>query len=275
MENNQTTSLSNEFPWLMFKLQENIFAINSKSIASIVHIDEKIKIKPATEKHIRGSFKYLNKEIQLIDMRSLLSLDPIGVDYDKFSKMLDVRKNDHIGWVEELERCANNNLPFKLATNHHDCAFGKWFDAFETNSSAVNFHMKMIESPHKELHKAALEVLSCSKECDKCEREECLKSSLHKAKNKYMPMVIDLLEEAKKVFIDEFKEMIIVIACGNKGFGIIVDEVSSVEKLDFLNKKSHEGITYETLFIQGVGKTRKTEQLVLLVDTEKIAEVVK
>jgi len=275
LENNQTTSLSNEFPWLMFKLQENIFAINSKSIASIVHIDEKIKIKPSSDKFIRGTFKYLSKEIQLVDMRSLLSIDPIGVDYEKFCKMLDMRKNDHVTWVEELERCANNNLPFKLATDPHECAFGKWYDAFETDSNAVNFHMRMIEDPHKDLHKTAIEVLSCSKECDKCEREECLKTSLSKAKNKYMPMVVDLLEEAKHIFIDEFKEMIIVIACGNKGFGIIVDEVSSVEKLDFLNKKSHEGITYETQIVQGVGKTRKSEKLVLLVDTEKIAQVVK
>ena len=84
-----------------------------------------------------------------------------------FEQMIDDRKQDHINWVNELERYMVEGGSFKLARDPHQCALGKWYDHFTTDNMSVTNLLKKIEEPHENLHKAADEAENCKKDCEK------------------------------------------------------------------------------------------------------------
>lgn len=268
-----TQKLTNDFPWLIFKLNNCKFSVNSQNVVSIIHLTKDITVAPHEQDFIKGLFTFRGAPIKLIDTRNLMNYKSTKQELEDFELMLEKRKEDHINWVNELTRCAVEHDEFKLATNPHECAFGKWYDSFQSNFEIINFHMRKIEEPHKLLHETALEVLKCQNECDNCERDECLKETLKRAKEEYMPEVLDLIEQAKKIFSTNYKEMIIVLNYEGQNFGVIVDEVVSVEDLIFLSTEDNKTASLRTQFVSSIAKTNKSEDLILILDLDQMVKV--
>jgi chemotaxis signal transduction protein len=265
---------NNEYPWLLFQLKSSTYSVNSKSVLSIIHLNDEVTVVPQSEPYIRGIMQYQGFPIKLVDLRALFHMESKETEIEAFKQMIDMRKQDHIHWVEELERCANAHQPFTLATDPHQCAFGRWYDSFRSDSNAVKTHLNRIKEPHEKLHAVAHEVLACSQEHDKCTREECLKVTLAKAKEEYMIEILQILEDIKQAVVDDFREMVIVFDTGKQLYGILVDKVLSVEELDFLKGDYSAGVTFQTQYIGGVAKTKKTNKLVLLIDENSFSDLV-
>lgn len=266
---------NNEYPWLLLQLKTSMYSVNSKSILSIIHLNEEVTIVPQEESYIRGLMQFQGFPIKLIDLRILFSMVSKEEEYEAFKQMIDLRKQDHIRWVEELERCANEHVPFHLAIDPHQCAFGKWFDSYQSESNTITAHLNKVKEPHDKLHNIAHEVLACSQKHDECTRSECVKVTLSKAKNEYMPEILSVLDEVKTVIQDDFREMVIVFDTGDSLFGIIVDKVLSVEELDFLKGDHHAGVAFQTKHVADVAKTKKTNKLVLLLDENSFTDLLK
>ncbi len=271
--NDSIVENDNECPWLLFKLHGAIYAVNSRLVASIVRLTDDITIIPDKDDYIKGIITFREKAIKIIDMRTLLSVETMEKQYDDFKNMLDQRKQDHVNWVNELERCVDSGEKFTLTTDPHQCAFGKWYDGFHSDINSINFHMKKIDEPHQQLHKMALEVMTCEQKHEECERKECLKLSMEKTKDELMPQILELIDEAKDLFNSHFKEMIIVFESDESYFGISVDEVLSVDELEFLNGANETSAVFKTKYVYGVGKTKKSDELVLLLNQEKLAHI--
>ena len=47
---------------------------------------------------------------------------------------------------------------FKLAIDPHKCAFGKWYDNFETDNRTLSGCLKKCDAPHQEIHGIAIKV---------------------------------------------------------------------------------------------------------------------
>ncbi len=70
----------------------------------------------------------------MMDLRITFGLKPIVEECKDFEQMIDARKQDHIHWVNELERYIKEGGSFTLAKDSHQCAFGKWYDNFTTDN---------------------------------------------------------------------------------------------------------------------------------------------
>lgn len=266
--------LSNDFPWVTFKIHKNMYSVNSQYVNAIIPLAEDITPIPEAAEYVRGVVQYQGEMIKIIDMRDLLQVESVEEEYQEFQKMLEQRRQDHVHWVNVLEESAQNATPFHLATDPHKCAFGIWYDNFHSDINSINFHLGRIEEPHRLLHETAEEIIKCSRNCDECERKECLRDTLAKAKEEYMPEILELLEEAKDVFKEHFKEMIIIVKCQNQTFGFSVDEVLAVEELIFLNdKEDHITQTFKTNLVTNVAKTRQSNELILLLNLEALLTV--
>jgi purine-binding chemotaxis protein CheW len=259
-----------EFPWLVFKIKENLYTVNSRTITSIVMLPEKVTKVPNVPNYMLGLIHLRGNVIPLTDLRLLFNMKSITDEYEDFIKMIDDRKADHINWVNELERSVSHDEEFKLTTDPHKCAFGKWYDNFKTDIEAVNFHIKKIDEPHKKIHQAAIDVHNCTHECDNCDREKCLKDVFKETKEKNMPYMLGLLDEMKELFKLHYKEMVIVFEDDNSFMGILVDEVLSVENItpyeetEEIRKMCREG------FVKGVARGHKNNDVLLILDEEKI-----
>ncbi len=260
-----------ELPWIVFKVSKNTYAVNSEDVLSIIKMTDEIIEIPDIQEYIRGVMNLRGSIIPLIDLKILFKEDSLDKIIDDYSNMIVTRKQDHINWVKELDRCIEHNEEFKLATDPHNCAFGKWYYSYKPENNTIGFHIKKIEEPHRLLHEAAAAYNNCNKDHANCQREECLKDILERVKEDYMPEIISILDDSISVLKNNLKEMIIVLEHNNFKAGIVVDSVLSIESISSAFEQGQMNKEYyNTRFISGVGKTDKTGTTVLMVNVDNI-----
>lgn len=262
------------YPWLLFQLGKNCFAINSKRVGGIMISPEELTCLPDSPEFVRGLIMLQGNIIRLLDLRMLFGMETIEMEREEFHQMLEDRKQDHLLWVKELERCIESGEAFTLATDPHKCAFGQWYDQFESESHSVNHHLRKIEEPHRKLHEAALAVAECRQDCEKCTRDKCLKEILRELNEELAPRIVSLLDEAQEVFRESYREMAILIEEGDRRLGLIVDQVLSVEELD-RHELDDSGVSFfhDLTYIDGVCQSRTVEGNVLVVNDAKLLEL--
>lgn len=72
-----------EFPWLVFKIKDNLYTVNSKKITSIVMLPEKVTKVPNVPKHMLGLIHLRGNVIPLIDLRMLFGMKSIKEEYEE------------------------------------------------------------------------------------------------------------------------------------------------------------------------------------------------
>lgn len=257
------------YPYIVFKLAEDTYCISSRYISTLLQMPEFSKI-PAVPANVMGMFQYRNSAIQLLDLRTTLGMKSTVQEYETFSTMIDARKQDHIRWVQELERASIKGDPFTLGKNPHECAFGKWYDNFHTDNHAVALHLNKIDKPHRELHAAADEVERCQQNCESCGRGECLKDILKRVKEENMPKILELLDETKEVFREMVYREMVLLLDGTK-WGIVVDEVVAVDDLEVIEWKEQKAMQDSSAYYIGnVRQSDKVEGIIFEVNVDTL-----
>lgn len=254
-------------PSIVFKIKNGYYAINSKNVASIMKVPEYQTI-PNAPAHIMGMFIYRGNTVTMADMRTVFKLPSLKQEFEDFKAMLETRKNDHIKWAEALEHSLKTGEPFALATDPHQCAFGKWYDNYKPENNIISFHMKKISEPHEKLHKSAIKAHELQLIGD----EQGVKQILQEVKDVLVPTVLKLLDDAIKLFSTEvYHEMVLIFGSdSDKQTGIVVDEVFSVESLEQISNRSQISYFQRTGYVTGVSKSQRVEDIVLELDEEKI-----
>lgn len=268
-------SIENEivYPSIVFKIKDGLYSINSKYVITIMQLIDYEAV-PESSPAIMGIMPFRGGVISLIDLRTVFGMVSLKQEYEEFAGMLEMRKQDHIHWVKTLESSVNTGEPFTLATDPHQCAFGKWYDNYTSDKQSINFLLRKIDEPHRKLHEAAHEVQECSQECDHCQRAECLKIVLERVEKEYMTQVLHLLDEAKEEFMISYREMILVLKDDeNREIGIVVDEVLGVEDLDVLDDERSFDQFASAQYVYGVKKSCKIPGLILELDGQKLLEM--
>lgn len=275
-ENKQISNQADDGkPWLIFKLDGGLYAIGSHMVSSILRLPDTVSKLPEAPDFIRGLMNFRGRILALLDMRDLYQMESMEQEYIDFKTMLDERKEDHVRWVKELERSIVNEEEFTLATDPHDCAFGKWYYGFKSDLHNINFQLKKIEEPHNKLHAAAEAVKKCFKRHDECQREECLKEILTKTKEKLMPEVLRLIDETKEVFHHRYQNKVVVIGDRGAQIGLIVDEVVSVETLSAVGGSDAMRCFLSSKYIAAVGQTASRGGLIFMLDGRELIAHVK
>jgi len=259
-------------PDVLFKINNGLYALDSYNVQAIMTLPE-YKEMPKSQFGVAGVFMFRGKAIPLLSIREIFGMPSIEQEYNDFADMLDQRKQDHINWVNELERTIESGDEFKLATDPHKCAFGRWYDNYTVGNNTVMFHLRKIKDPHEKLHEAAHDVERCKKNCDQCERKECLKDILDRLKKKYMPVILSLLDEAKVVFKDVYRQMVIVVG-DEKPVGFMVDEVLAVEHLEDLPKVDASSNILNMEYICGMKKSKRLPDIIMTVNDSRILDMV-
>ncbi|WP_304507263.1 chemotaxis protein CheW [Anaerotignum sp.] len=218
--------------WLTIKLETQLYAIDSSYVESIFLLEEPISTLAESNVMKPGIIHSRGNVVPIINLRAALGLKTFEQEQDDFEAMLEQRKNEHIHWVQEMERCLREEDKFHLATDPHKCAFGKWYDSYHTENQSIAFHLRKIDDPHKKLHNTAHLAFECPSEYNNCERDKCLQDQLKEDAHTYMNIVVTLLDEAKTIFRENARIMCIIVKDKNNAMlGLLVDEVLAVEPL--------------------------------------------
>ncbi len=261
-----------KYPYIVFKIADSYYCVNSSHISTIVQLPKYDHI-PAAPPNVTGMFKYRDQVIQMVDLRITFGMKSLAEESSEFETMINARKQDHVTWVNELERTIETGEPFGLAKNPHQCALGKWYDHFTTENSLVAFHLRKMEEPHRLLHEAAQEADNCKQECDDCRREECLKDIVNRLRQKYMPEILGILDETKDIFRTTIYKAMVLLLDGMK-WGIVVDEIIAVEDLTVIDQRE-ENLVGQTSFILNVLEREKQDGLVFELNVDALTETLK
>ena len=158
-----------KYPYVLFHINGSLYCLNSQYLSKIRPMPDYEKI-PKAPASIMGMFRQDDRIVTLMELRTELGYRSMSSECMEFEEMIDARKQDHLNWLSELERCIQKDEPFLLAKDPHQCAFGRWYYNFHTDNQAVAFHLRKIEEPHRKLHEAAIEVETCAKDHDQCHR---------------------------------------------------------------------------------------------------------
>jgi chemotaxis signal transduction protein len=254
-------------PSIIFESKDTTFAIHSKNVVSIMHLPKIVQM-PNSAKSVRGIINYRNIIYTVIDFRILISQNSILSELAVFKSMLVNREKDHINWLNELENSVLENRPFKLTTDPHQCAFGKWYDNYKTSNIAINKILYQFNEPHKKIHQIACEIEKL-KQNNKLEEAQKL---IAKTRDNELNTLIFLFSELKQNADLEFKESAILLNLNNKMIALAVDKIISVEDLfpiELDDLQNNSLIKFNENIVTGIGKL-KTEEMVLIVSDEKL-----
>lgn len=217
-----------DYPWALFNLGQEIYAVSSKYIKSIFILEDVITLLD-TKDYIRGAVNLRGDIVGLVDSRKFYGMLSVKEETDEFLKMMEVRKQDHIAWLDELKHSVLENREFKLTTDPHACKFGKWYDTFETKDVVLEYLFKKIDQPHKRIHRLAKEVTELQADG---KHEEAL-AFINKAKDRELKQMIDLFNALCVEYHDGRRELAIVMEDEDTGkqMGITVDRVLSIEEV--------------------------------------------
>lgn len=264
----------NDLPWLIFKLQNRYFAVNSGDVTSIFQLEQEVTPVPGYSENVRGIINLRGDVIPILELRQILEIISFEKEHKDFSNMLDIRKQDHVNWVNELQQCVEGSDGckgnFKLAIDPHQCAFGRWYYSYKTTDQTVLFHLNKIDEPHRKLHETAEKIFECESIADKNLRREKANELMSIAKSEYMPAILNLIDETKDVLKSSYREMCIVITTNGHNFGVLVDEVCSVEAIEFVGSESEIKKMLQTDLVKGIAQCSSVNGQILVLSKEAL-----
>lgn len=255
-------------PWVIFNLKASQMAIPVEHVQSMVVVPEISKV-PNTPNHLRGVINLRGTIVPLIDLRLLLGMPSFPTEVEEFCALMDQREADHRRWLQELEDSVRENRAFTLATDPHKCAFGKWYDGYKPDSSALAYLLKRFDAPHKQIHGLAEKVFDLTKKGDISGAYKMIDDCRHKE----LVSMITLFDGAKRYFQTQGVEVLLVLEHKQQLLGIAVDSIDGVERLDegsMAEAPLTLSGTDETKFVTLTGRRKGDGSTVLILNTEKI-----
>lgn len=106
---------------------------------------------------------FQNKTVELYDFNRLIGSENHQVAMQKLVSTLDEMEQQHRDWLDALENSLKNNEPFTKALDPNKCAFGMWYNKFETDNEELKEVLARFDEPHKKLHGLAEKLLEINK----------------------------------------------------------------------------------------------------------------
>ena len=264
-----TDSISTDMPWVIFLLQDQPFAVAANYVREMVAMPKIVSV-PQMPPYIRGVINLRGQVVPVIDLRARLGMTSLLDETEDLINLLNQREQDHKNWLVELESSVKERREFKLATDPHKCAFGKWYDNFTTDNRVLANCLNKFDAPHKRIHAIAFEV----KELEEKEGSESAYAVIERTRNGDLAEMIKLFSEACNLLRESDREIAMVLEWKDKAMAAAVDSIETVEKLS----KSNIEEMPETFFsldnecVVGIGKRDKDDKLVQILDISRLLE---
>lgn len=259
------TAPSSQAPWVVFSLLNAQFAVSADFVREMIAMPPVVSM-PNTPDHVRGMINLRGKILPVIDLRLRLGMQSLQAETDEIIQTLHQREKDHIHWITELELSVRERRPFKLAMNHHACAFGKWYDTFKTDNRVLETGncLRRFAAPHEKIHAIAAKA----KKLEEMKEYDAAYALIERTKQKEIAEMLALFAEVRGLFAHSNREIAMVLDCGGKTMAVSVDAVSAVEPIaaSDIDAMPRATATADNDCIAGLAKRGKKGELVQLID---------
>lgn len=250
-----------EYPFVIFRVSDVAYAISSRHIHSMNVLGEVTPVAGGPS-HLLGIAKYRDAAIAVLNLRSCFGLEN---QKEEVERKIDFhqRIKDHDVWVNTLEESVRERKPFTLTDDPHKCAFGRWLDSFETTNNELSMHLRRIVGPHNALHETAKTVVMLNEKGD----YDGAMAAVKNMRATHFAETMRLLSEINDAFERGLNNMLIVVDDGKAPYGLLVDELVSVE---YFEEVSHKPQAYNDTSIICVANRKGDRKNILVLDGDDL-----
>jgi len=212
---------------MTFRTGESLFGVPIQNVLSILGESDKLFCKAFRSKEALGIIEYRGIPVAVIDLAIAGNITSDSVLKSELVDMLLEREQDHIHWLNELEKSLTENEPFTLAREPDLCKFGNWYNSFETRDEELREILVEFDAPHKKIHALADQLINLKKQGDE---DKCLsilqrerETTLVKLRSLFARAINQLKSTIKPVFI------YLTLDGATPCAAIRVDEIADVE----------------------------------------------
>ena len=247
--------------WVLVSLQEQLYGIEAEFVQEMLNTP-KVAAIPMNLNYLRGLVTLRGRTAPLVDLRLRLGMTTLLQSQEELIDIFTKREQDHVNWLKELEASVRERRPFKLATDPHKCAFGRWYDTYKSDNMLVQNLLGRFDAPHKQIHGIATQVTDLEAK----EQYDEAYGIIERTRNNELATMIQLFASARSLVRETARELCVVVDRNSHRVALAVDQVHGVEPLEISGDSNMEGLQGLDSggLLQGVGKSRKGELVLLL-----------
>ncbi len=189
---------------------------------------------PQSLEFIEGVINHRGTIIPVIDARALLGFEQRGKEARRIGSLFHQLKQDHIAWIDALERSVRDGNKFDKPTDPNLCNFGRWFNSVmdgsveqchdELHEPVVNAIIKRFDAPHRRIHAIAEQVLAV---CEQGSKEKAI-DIIAKSRENDLAELSTLFDQAQQSIQKIYESMLVITEHEGQKAAIAVDGVSFV-----------------------------------------------
>lgn len=262
-----TAEFTSEAPWVLFKLNHQVMAIPASNIQEMITIPEVTPV-PRSPEFVRGVINMRGAVIALVDMRLKLNQPTLQQEIEELVAKLDKLRDDHLNWLDELEKTVKEDIDFSQARDPRQCDFGKWYYSYDPKDARISDLLAAFEQPHQAVHATAEQVEALLHKGDR----QGAQQALDKLRATHMARFVHQFETLKQGLRVVSREIAIVVEYNDTVLAFTVDSVEAVETLQANSIENLPGnMTPENNYIVTMlGKRSADNSPVLIPDLSKI-----
>lgn len=218
--------------YLIFETGRQLYSLPSARLIQIIDLPV-YTIVPNMLPSLRGVFDFRGKAVPLYDLRKILGHISKEEEIANLISTLAQRKQDHLNWLTKLKDSVCHQTEITVETNHHRCAFGKWYDTFTTDSAILGYYLSRFDKPHQRIHRLAEEA----KELMSQGRPEAAQAMIRAAEGKELKILLDLFDNAGEQITKFSYEYAIVLEHDGEKVGLTVDSLKYFGKFDAISSE--------------------------------------
>lgn len=251
------THLSLELEHLIFETAGQLYSIPGDRLIQIIDLPPLTSF-PHMPPALRGVMDFRGEAVPLLDLRQKLGHIPLAQELTELIKSLELRKQDHLNWLDKLKDAVYHQREITVETNPHRCAFGRWYDSFKTDSAILEYFLSRFDKPHQRIHQLAIEA----QELMQTGQQETAHELIHAAENKELKQLIKLFDNAPEQITNYSYEYAVVVESGEKKMAVVVDALKCFDKFDAITEELPELIAADpNNFIEAIGKRKQEESV--------------
>ncbi len=228
-----------------FWVGDSLFAIDLLHILSIEQDNCTIHPDPFEGLGALGVVKHRGVPVRVFDFATFVGIMSSGEQKEELVQTLTAREQDHVDWLNALERAIQTNEAFAKARDPHQCAFGQWYDSYHNHDEEFMDILKRFDEPHKRIHGLADHLLDLN---GRGQTEAALKQ-LNAERQTTLAQLQRLFNRARNQIRDRIKSVLLFITTNGKDpcIALLLNEIDDMIEFDpsQISETTRIGVTDE------------------------------
>jgi chemotaxis signal transduction protein len=224
--NNNTGKNGPERQIFTFFIEDMMFGLDVENVLMLGQDISDIQRLPVEERGFCGVTKYQGTIVPVLDFAHRLGVAS-GMDVkSELITTLTEREKDHVEWMNALEVSIKTGAAFVKALNPDECAFGKWYNKFETRDETLQELLQVFDEPHRKIHSLGEELLAL-RDHDKI--DEALERLQHERATT-LRRLRALFSRAREQIQGGMRQVLLFVTLDGKTprYALIIDDINDV-----------------------------------------------